>query len=156
MNKFKIPLKPILPPHAKTLIVDDSVPTRRIFRYILQKIGFEVDEAINGKEAFDMLEKNIDQYCILFSDISMPKMDGFELCYRLQQQPWYDGTPFVLVSTESDATNVIKGLKLGADDFMPKPFDQEIAELVIARVMTDTSVEEKQKEAKKAMQEIGV
>ena len=138
MSSINIALKSVLPVDAKTLIVDDSVPTRRIFRCILQKIGFEVDEAVNGQEALEILEQKIDQYCIIFSDISMPKMDGFELCYRLQHQVWYDGTPFVLVSTESDANNVIKGLKLGADDFMPKPFDQEIAELVIARVMSYT------------------
>jgi DNA-binding response OmpR family regulator len=118
------------------LIVEDSIPTRRIFRSILQKIGFEVDEATNGKEGLEILEQKMGQYCIIFSDISMPKMDGFELCCTLQRQEWYDGTPFVLVSTESDASNVIKGLKLGADDFMPKPFDQEIAELVVARVMS--------------------
>ena len=135
-----IALNSLLPNNAKALIIDDSVPTRRIFRNILEKIGFEVDEAINGKEALEILEQKLDQYCIIFSDISMPKMDGFELCYRLQRQDWYDGTPFVLVSTESDASNVIKGLKLGADDFMPKPFDQEIAELVIARVMSYTPV----------------
>jgi len=136
MGTTNIALKSLLPANAKALIVDDSVPTRRIFHSILQKIGFEVDEAINGKEALEILEQKLDQYCIIFSDISMPKMDGFELCYTLQRQDWYDGTPFVLVSTESDASNVIKGLKLGADDFMPKPFDQEIAELVIARVMS--------------------
>ena len=140
MSSVNITLKSVLPVDAKTLIVDDSIPTRRIFRCILEKIGFEVDEAINGKEALEVLEEKIGRYCIIFSDISMPKMDGFELCYRLQQQTWYKGTPFVLVSTESDATNVIKGLKLGADDFMPKPFDQEIAELVIARVMSHMTV----------------
>jgi len=141
MSSVRDTLKTILPPNPKAIIIEDSVPTRRIFRNILQKIGFEVDEAINGKEALEVLEQKIDQYSIIFSDISMPKMDGFELCYRLQQQTWYKGTPIVLVSTESDATNVIKGLKLGADDFMPKPFDQEIAELVIARVMSHPSVE---------------
>lgn len=138
MANSNIALHSLLPDNAKALIIDDSVPTRRIFRSILEKIGFEVDEAINGKEALEILEQKLDWYCIIFSDISMPKMDGFELCYKLQRQDWYDGTPFVLVSTESDATNVIKGLKLGADDFMPKPFDQEIAELVIARVMSYT------------------
>ena len=138
MNNINIALKSLLPVNAKAIVIDDSIPTRRIFRSILEKIGFEVDEAINGHEALELLKKKIDQYCIIFSDISMPKMDGFELCYKLQRQEWYDGTPFVLVSTESDANNVIKGLKLGADDFMPKPFDQEIAELVIARVMSYT------------------
>lgn len=127
----------------KALIIDDSIPTRRIFRNILEKIGFRVDEAVNGLEAFEKLEDHISEYDIIFSDISMPKMDGFELCHKLHMQDWYDGTPFVLVSTESDAVNIIKGLKLGADDFMPKPFDREIAELVIARVMSCSTSEEK-------------
>ena len=138
MDGTNITLKSLLQGQRKALIVDDSIPTRRIFRSILEKIGFDVDEAIHGKEALEILEQKMDQYCVIFSDISMPKMDGFEFCYTLQCQDWYDGTPFVLVSTESDAANVIKGLKLGADDFMPKPFDQEIAELVIARVMSCT------------------
>ncbi|MDR1491531.1 MAG: response regulator [Planctomycetaceae bacterium] len=135
MSDFNFSLATILPPSPRAFIVDDSVPTRRIFRNILEEIGLEVEEAVNGQQALEQLQENGNKYCIIFSDISMPKMDGFELCYRLQQESWYKGTPFVLVSTESDATNVIKGLKLGADDFMPKPFDREMAEIVIARVM---------------------
>ena len=123
------------PPNPKAFIVDDSAATRRIFRYILEQIGITVDEAVNGQQALEMLKDTINEYCIIFSDISMPLMDGFEFCYVLQQAPWYNGIPFVLVSTESDAANVIKGLKLGADDFMPKPFDEETAQLVIARVL---------------------
>ncbi len=129
-------LRPKLPPQPRAFIVDDSVPTRRIFKMILADLGFEVDEAVNGKLALDHLrQQRRGRYLVVFSDISMPQMDGFEFCYRLQQEPWYDGTPFVLVSTESDAKNVIKGLKFGADDFMPKPFDKEIVAQVIMRVM---------------------
>ncbi|MDR1959963.1 MAG: response regulator [Planctomycetaceae bacterium] len=138
MDNSLLGVRAILPPNPKAFIVDDSVPTRRIFRNILEEIGLDVDEAVHGLEALEMLEKTIDRYCIIFSDISMPKMDGFEFCYRLQEMPWYHGTPFVLVSTESDASNVIKGLKLGADDFMPKPFDRETAEHVIMRVLYNT------------------
>lgn len=132
-------IQSFLPPNPHAFIVDDSVPTRRIFRNILEELGFKVDEAVNGKLALEHLEKNISEYCIIFSDLSMPQMDGFELCYRLQQESWYDNTPFVLVSTESDAKNVIKGLKLGADDFMPKPFDKEITAQVILRVLQSKS-----------------
>lgn len=124
----------ILPPHPKAFIVDDSVPTRRIFRMILEELGFEVNQAVNGKDALEKLEGLISETLIVFSDISMPQMDGFEFCFRLMQEPWYDGTPFVLVSTESDAKNVIKGLKLGADDFLPKPFDKEIVAQVLMRI----------------------
>jgi CheY-like chemotaxis protein len=128
-------LRTLLPSSPQALIVDDSDPTRRIFRSLLETFNFEVEEACNGKEALSKIEERIDRLHLIFSDISMPVMDGFELCYRLQQEAWYDGTPFVLVSTESDANNVIRGLKLGADDFMPKPFDKEITAQVIGRVM---------------------
>ena len=124
----------LLPPNPKTLIVDDSVPTRRIFRTILEELGFTVSEAANGKLALEKLEHEMEATTIIFSDISMPVMDGFEFCFKLMQQPWYDRTPFILVSTESDAKNVIKGLKFGADDFLPKPFDKEIVAQVLLRV----------------------
>ncbi len=125
----------LLPPAPKAFIVDDSVPTRRIFRMILEDLGFTVNEAVNGKAALEKLEGLISETLIVFSDISMPVMDGFEFCFRLMQEPWYDGTPFVLVSTESDAKNVIKGLKFGADDFLPKPFDKEIVAQVLMRIL---------------------
>lgn len=125
----------LLPPTPQAFIVDDSVPTRRIFRMILEELGFKVTEAVNGKDALEKLEGILSEMLIVFSDISMPKMDGFEFCFKLMQEPWYDGTPFVLVSTESDAKNVIKGLKLGADDFLPKPFDKEIVAQVLMRIL---------------------
>jgi two-component system chemotaxis response regulator CheY len=124
----------LLPPNPKAFIVDDSVPTRRIFRTILEELGFAVDEAVNGKLALKKLEWELASTTIVFSDISMPVIDGFEFSFRLMQQPWYDNTPFVLVSTESDARNVIKGLKFGADDFLPKPFDKEIVAQVLMRI----------------------
>ncbi|MDR2345509.1 MAG: response regulator [Planctomycetaceae bacterium] len=127
-------LKDVLPPLPKAFIVDDSVPTRRIFRTILEELGFVVNEAVNGKVALEKLQTLLPETMVIFSDISMPVMDGFEFCFRLMQEQWYDGTPLVLVSTESDAKNVIKGLKLGADDFLPKPFDKEIVSLVLLRI----------------------
>ncbi|MDR3232644.1 MAG: response regulator [Planctomycetaceae bacterium] len=127
-------IKALLPANPKAFIVDDSVPTRRIFRMILEELGFTVNEAVNGKKALEKLEELIGETVIIFSDISMPEMDGFEFCFTLMQKPWYNGTPFVLVSTESDAANVIKGLKFGADDFLPKPFDKEIVAHVLMRI----------------------
>jgi CheY-like chemotaxis protein len=134
MSTYSEKAKSLLPPNPKAFIVDDSVPTRRIFRTILEELGFTVSEAINGKLALEKLESEIAGTTIIFSDISMPVMDGFEFCFKLMQQPWYKGTPFVLVSTESDAKNVIKGLKFGADDFLPKPFDKEIVSQVLMRI----------------------
>jgi len=123
------------PRQLRALIVDDSRPTRRVLRAALTQQGFEVEEAQDGAAAAGILRKGIDRFDIIFSDISMPEMDGFELCQHLQEAPWYDGTPFVVVSTSSDATNVVRALKLGADDFIPKPFDPEIVDRVTRRVL---------------------
>ncbi|MBD3222047.1 response regulator, partial [bacterium] len=82
------------------------------------------------------LEAAIDDVTVIFSDIQMPSMDGFEFCWRLQQAPWYDGTPLVMVSTLSDAASVIRVLKLGADDFIPKPFNREDLAQIIERALS--------------------
>ena len=134
VSSYSEQVKALLPPSPKAFIVDDSVPTRRIFRTILAELGFTVSEAVNGRLALEKLENEIEGTTIIFSDISMPEMDGFEFCFKLMQMPWYNATPFVLVSTESDARNVIKGLKFGADDFLPKPFDKEIVAQVLMRI----------------------
>lgn len=128
-------VRSLLPADSLALVVDDSIPTRRIFRGLLDELGLRVEEADDGVQALDILEKRIDEFSLIFSDISMPRMDGFELCHRLQEAAWYDGTPFVLVSTENDAPNVVRGLKLGADDFMPKPFDIDVTAQVIERIL---------------------
>jgi two-component system chemotaxis response regulator CheY len=126
---------PGIPPGTRACVVEDSTATRRIFRNLLR--GLEVDslEAGDGEEALELLAGEIGTVDIIFSDISMPKVDGFEFCQRLQQAEWYDGTPLVMVSTQSDADNVIRSLKLGADDYLPKPFDTDVLARIMGRVL---------------------
>jgi CheY-like chemotaxis protein len=124
-----------IPEGTRALVVEDSTATRRIFRSLLTNLGVEVSEAADGEEGLNHLEEKIKETDIIFSDISMPNVDGFEFCYRLQQAPWYDGTPLVMVSTRSDAANVIRTLKYGADDYLPKPFDSRELALIMGRVL---------------------
>lgn len=124
-----------IPPDTHALIVEDSRATRRIFRSLLEGMGVRVSEADDGETALALLERSIDEVDVVFSDISMPRMDGFELCHRLQLAPWYDGTPLVMVSTQSDAANVIRALKLGAEDYLPKPFEREDLARITGRVL---------------------
>ena len=128
--------KPVLPAGIRTLVVDDSAATRRILRAHLESLRIEVSEAADGGEAFETLERDIGSTDLILSDISMPVMDGFELCDRLRGAPWYDGTPIVMVSTQSDAASVIRAFKLGADDYIPKPFEKDLLAQVIGRVLT--------------------
>jgi len=129
-------LQTILPAGARAVVIDDSATMRRIFDRQLGDLGIEVTAFNDGRDALDGLEHTIDDTTIIFSDIQMPSMDGFEFCWRLQQAPWYDGTPLVMVSTLSDSTSVIRVLKLGADDFIPKPFNCEDLALIIERVLS--------------------
>jgi CheY-like chemotaxis protein len=125
----------MIPAGTKALVVEDSAATRRIFRNLLKGLGIECDDAPDGEEALALLQRRLDEFDIIFTDISMPKMDGFELCHSLHQAPWYDGTPLVMVSTQSDASNVIQSLKLGCDDYLPKPFDREVLARIVGRVL---------------------
>ena len=116
------------------LIIDDSRVTRRILRSILETLGIAVTEKNDAKEALVHLENEIASTQIILSDICMPGMDGYEFCHALHEAPWYDGTPIVMVSTQSDASSVIRALKLGADDYVPKPFEMETLAQIIGRV----------------------
>jgi len=126
----------VLPAGIRALVVDDSAATRRILRAHLESLRVEVSEAADGGEAYEKLEKGIGSTDLILSDISMPVLDGFELCDRLRSSPWYDGTPIVMVSTQSDAASVIRAFKLGADDYIPKPFEKDLLAQVIGRVLT--------------------
>jgi len=128
-------LKTALPAGARAVVIDDSATMRRIFNKQLTGLGLEVVSYGDGREALDALEHQIQDTTLIFSDIQMPTMDGFEFCWRLQQADWYDGTPLVMVSTCSDATSVIRVLKLGADDFIPKPFNRGDLAQIIERVI---------------------
>jgi CheY-like chemotaxis protein len=128
-------LRTALPSDARAVVIDDSATMRRIFTKQLTYLGLEVTAFNDGREALDALEQQIAGTTLIFSDIQMPTMDGFEFCWRLQQADWYDGTPLVMVSTCSDASSVIRVLKLGADDFIPKPFDREDLAQIIERVL---------------------
>lgn len=128
-------LKTALPAGARAIVIDDSATMRRIFDKQLTSLGLDVVSYGDGREALDALEHQIQDATLIFSDIQMPTMDGFEFCWRLQQADWYDGTPLVMVSTCSDATSVIRVLKLGADDFIPKPFNRTDLAQIIERVI---------------------
>jgi DNA-binding response OmpR family regulator len=128
-------LRSTLPPGAHAVVIDDSVTMRRIFTKQLTDLGLSVTSCEDGREALEILNRDIGKTTIILSDIQMPTLDGFEFCWRLQQADWYDGTPLVMVSTCSDAASVIRVLKLGADDFIPKPFNREDLAQIIERVL---------------------
>jgi len=110
----------------KILIVDDEEKNLKLIGMILQSFGYDFQTAKNGREALEKTKEYSPD--LIFLDIMMPEMDGYETCRRLRADPASSFIPVVMVTAlgEQDARN--KGLEAGANDFLTKPIDRtEIA-----------------------------
>lgn len=103
------------------LVADDDPDIRKILHFILSNNGFEVIEAIDGNDAFrKFLEKEVD---IIISDVVMPGIDGLEFCQRVRGSEALRKVYFILLSAKGELNDKIAGFELGADEYMPKPFE---------------------------------
>ncbi|CAD0003122.1 response regulator transcription factor [Flavobacterium salmonis] len=107
------------------LLVEDDFDYASILKQYLEFSGFKVSWKKNGKEALESLPGTKPDICIL--DVMMPQMDGFTLAEKIVDQ--FPDTPFVFLTAKSLKEDKIKGLKLGADDYIVKPF--EVEELIL-------------------------
>ena len=107
------------------MIVDDEPGVRALLRDTLTIAGFEVIEASDGMSALTLLRTN--KPALMVIDINMPLMDGFELVERLRTT--HDFTPVLMLTARDDKSDIARGLKIGADDYVVKPFG--IEELVL-------------------------
>lgn len=100
------------------LIVDDEEDMRTLVEMYMLNSGFYCHQAENGKEAIDYLQKEVVDLVLL--DIMMPEMDGFLLCEEIRKK--YD-VPIIFVSAKGEEWDKVRGLKLGGDDYIVKPFN---------------------------------
>lgn len=106
---------------ARVLVVDDILPNVKLLEAKLSAEYFEVLTALNGKDALELAENQSPDIVLL--DIMMPGMDGFEVCERLKANPTTAHIPVVMVTALTDATDRVRGLEAGADDFLSKPLN---------------------------------
>lgn len=111
------------------LIVDDNPTNLSVLSQALKSAGFSVRVAEDGETALKIVERK--QPALILLDISMPGMDGFETCQRLKSDPNTARIPIIFMTAFTDTENKVKGLSLGAVDYIGKPFEKEE---VIARV----------------------
>jgi DNA-binding response OmpR family regulator len=102
----------------KVLVVDDEHNIRDLASLYLQKEGFTVETAANGKEAMARFAEV--QPALVILDVMMPGMDGFEVCRELRRA---HDVPILMLTARGDDVDKIVGLELGADDYMTKPFN---------------------------------
>jgi two-component system KDP operon response regulator KdpE len=101
----------------RVLVVDDEPRMIGFIRMNLQLEGFQVLEAHNGIEALDMVRKHIPDLILL--DIMMPRLDGFETLRMLRE---FSNVPVIMLTAKGEEDDKVKGLELGADDYVTKPF----------------------------------
>jgi len=105
----------------KVLIIEDNADIRENIVEILELAGYVVFDADNGKTGVDLAMKNIPD--IILCDIMMPELDGYGVLYMLNKHPQTVNIPFVFLTAKAERVDLRKGMEMGADDYLTKPFD---------------------------------
>ena len=115
----------------RVLLAEDDRDFGNILSQYVAISGFDVTLTRDGKEAWEMFEKNKPDICVL--DVMMPEMDGFTLAEKIKEaQP---DIPVIFLTAKSLKEDIVRGLKLGADDYITKPFDPEVLILRINNIL---------------------
>ena len=120
------------------LVVDDSSTTRSLIASQLSEIGdYEIQEAATGFEALKMLPAG--KVDLIITDINMPDINGLELISFVRENPIYRDIPTVIISTEDSAEDRKRGMELGAEEYIVKPFTAGELREAVERVLKKRS-----------------
>ncbi len=108
----------------KVLVVEDEDTIRTLLSDLLSDEGYEVLEARNGCEALDLLRYEIPDIILL--DCEMPKMDGYETIKKIRENTYWVNIPVIFLTVRSSEQDQVKGIELGAEDYIVKPFNKNI------------------------------
>ena len=109
--------------NSKVLVIDDSNTIRRSAEIFLKQGGYEVMLAEDG---FDALAKVSDyQPDLIFCDILMPRLDGYQTCAIIKRNPKFSGVPIVMLSSKDGVFDKARGRMVGAQDYLTKPFTKD-------------------------------
>jgi DNA-binding response OmpR family regulator len=104
----------------RVLVVDDEPNIVMSLRFLMEREGFQVEVASTGQAAVAALDRQPADLVLL--DIMMPELDGFEVCQRIRDNPAWRATKIVMLTAKGRDVERDKGLALGADDYVTKPF----------------------------------
>lgn len=116
---------------ARMLVVDDNDVNRTLLQRMFQGQGYVIDTAANGQQALEALART--PYDIVLLDIMMPVMNGLDALQHIRANPTTAELPVVLISAMSEVSDIVRGLEMGANDYITKPIEVDVA---LARVRT--------------------
>lgn len=108
------------------LVIDDSRAIRMILGRTLNRFGYEVCSAANGREALDMIGQEDLALSVILVDWNMPEMNGLEFVKSIRANPRYSEVPLMMVTTETEIEQMYRALEAGANEYVMKPFTDEI------------------------------
>ena len=120
-------------PTSRILIVDDEPFNIDFLEQELEDLGYQTLSASNGKIALDVIGSDAPDLILL--DIMMPVMDGFEVLSSLKSNQKHQHIPVIVISAMSDMQSIVRGIKLGAEDYLPKPFDEVLLQARISSAL---------------------
>lgn len=117
----------------KILVVDDSESIRMLVSTILENAGFEVERAIDGQDALQVLNEK--PFNLIITDLNMPRMDGISLIEEVRVTPHHNRVPILMLTTESQTSFKEKARNAGATGWIVKPFVADSLLAVINKVL---------------------
>lgn len=120
---------------VKILLVDDEERMLRLLDLFLSPRGYFCMKATSGLEALKLIEQK--EFDIILLDVMMPNMDGWDTCYQIRQ---ISNVPIIMLTARNQNYDMVKGLTMGADDYITKPFDEHV---LVARIELYYAVQKK-------------
>lgn len=124
-------------PKMKILIVEDDIPVAMMLAYLLKQAGIEAETATTGRRALQMATNS--HFDLITLDVDLPDISGFEVCKLLKENPFFQ-TPVLFCSGRATKENIQRGLKIGAVDFIVKPFGMEFVPRLLSHIKQTEAV----------------
>lgn len=135
---------------TKILLADDEKDIVEFLKYNLQHQGFDVIAAFDGMEAIKLLSEKPD---LIILDIMMPQLNGYDVCSKIRSLPEFKNTPIIFLTAKSSEVDEIRGLELGANDYIQKPISPK---KLVARVKANLRKDLKKSEEKVLPEQINI
>ena len=113
------------------LVVEDEEDIMEVIRFNLEKEGYEVNQALSGEKALQVIENNLPSLVLL--DLMLPGINGLDLCRIFKQNARTKAIPVIMLTAKSEDADIVAGLEMGAEDYITKPFSPRV---LVARVRT--------------------
>jgi len=135
----------------RILLVDDEQPIQTLLSFPLQRDGYDVVQASDGRQALDRFAEQTFDLVVL--DVMMPRMDGLEVCRRLRAR---SSVPIIMLTAKSEEIDKVLGLELGADDYITKPFSMREFRSRVKAALRRAGMAQDDEEAERPVEVLGL